>query len=247
MSCFMIWVRSITFQIVFYLWTAILFVAFLPVIFFPRKVVYLSPFLWSKSVPYLLKWICGISIEVRGLENLPKKNGYIIASKHQSAMETLLFHRSVPEVFFVLKRTLMLIPVAGFYAWGTKCVPIDRKGGATTMRKMLNGVEENLKAGLNLVIFPEGTRTMPGAKKPYSPGTALLYDQCQVPVVPVALNTGYFWPKNSFKRYPGKVIVQFLKPIEPGLHKRAFMDELYDRIEETQDTFKDPFKGIQKC
>ncbi len=230
-----IWIRSIIFKIVFYVWSAFIFIVFLPTVFLPLKYRYILPILWNKSVMFLLRVICAVQLKVEGLDNLPKKNGYIVAAKHQSAMETMLFHMNVPFTFFVLKRDLMLIPIAGFYAIATKCVPIDRKGGAKTLRMMLEKVQKRIQQGMNLVIFPEGTRTKPGTKKPYAPGVALLYEQCNVPVVPVALDTGYCWPKNSFRKYPGTVTVRFLKPIEPGLHKRAFLSELYDRIEEEQD------------
>lgn len=238
--------RSILFVIVFYLVSAILFVVCLPLLLFPRKIVLWVPIIWTTLTPLLLKWIVGIKVNFKGLENLPKKNGYIVASKHQSAMETLLFHAIVPDLFVVLKRELMWIPVAGLYALRTGCIPIDRGGGAKTMRKMLGGVQKNLQQGMNLIIFPEGTRTKPGEKKPYAPGVALLYEQCKVPVVPVALNTGYVWPKNKIMKYPGTVTVEFLKPIEAGLPKRELLTELQNRIEAAQEKLPCPF-GEGKC
>ena len=235
-------IRSVMFSILFYTTTLFLFIVMLPTFLMTRKGALCFPILWTRWVAVLLRVICGIKIKIEGLENLPKQNGYIIASKHQSAMETLVFHRIVPNTFYVFKRELMLIPLAGFYALKTGCIPIDRKGGATTMRKMLSGVKSRLEDGMNLIIFPEGTRTKPGVKKPYSPGVAFLYEQCSVPVVPVALNSGYCWPKNKTMKYPGTVTIRFLKPIEPGLPKRAFLDELYKRIETEQDTLPHPFQ-----
>lgn len=242
MKNFIGWIRSILFMLTFYLFSAILFIVCIPLLIFPRRVVLWVPQFWTAVTPKLLRWTTGIKVNFIGLDNIPKKNGYIIASKHQSAMETLLFHAIIPNAFVVLKRELMWIPIAGLYALRTGCVPIDRKGGAKTMRQMLSRVDANLKQGMNLIIFPEGTRTKPGERKPYSPGVALLYEQCQVPVVPVALNTGYVWPKNKTRKYPGTVTVQFLKPIEPGLHKRAFLSELEDRIEEAQEKLPNPFE-----
>lgn len=237
-----LWIRSVAFVVTFYTLTAVWFIVTLPVLFLPIRVAYVVPWVWTRMMLVLIRAFCGVKLEVRGLENLPAKNGYIIASKHQSAFETLIFHQLLPNVFFVFKRELMWIPIAGLVALRTACVPIDRGGGGATMRKMLAHVERNLKAGRNLVIFPEGTRTKPGVKQPYSPGVALLYDQCHVPVVPVALNSGYIWPKNSTLKYPGTVTVEFLKPIEPGLHKRAFLSELYDRIEECQERLPNPLE-----
>ena len=235
-------IRSVLFTYIFYLTTLVLFVIMSPTLLLPRKKSLCFPILWTKLAAFMVRLFCGIKINIEGLENLPKDNGYIVASKHQSALDTMIFHRIVPYTFYVLKRELMYLPLAGFYFIKTGCIPIDRKGGTKTMRKMLNGVQKRLKEGMNLVIFPEGTRTAPGAKKPYSPGVAFLYEQCQVPVVPVALNTGYCWPKNKTMKYAGTVTIRFLKPIEAGLHKRAFMSELYDRIEEAQDVLPDPFK-----
>lgn len=228
--------RSIIFLIVFYTLTLILFFVMLPTLLLPRKKALVFPNNWTRMARGLLRVICGIRVRVEGLENLPPQNGYIIASKHQSAMETTLFHGLIPNVFYVLKKELLFIPMAGLYFLKTGCIPIDRKGGARTMRKMLNGVSERLKSGMNLIIFPEGTRTAPGTKKPYSPGVALLYEQCKVPVVPVALNTGYAWPKNQIRKNPGVVTVRFLPPIEPGMERRAFLNELYNRIETAEDT-----------
>ena len=110
------------------------------------------------------------------------------------------------------------------------------------MRQMLTGVKSRLREGMNLIIFPEGTRTQPGSKKPYTPGVAFLYEQCNVPVVPVALNTGYCWPKNKVKKYPGQLTVRFLPPIAPGAERRAFLNMLYEQIESAQDSLPDPFR-----
>ena len=235
-------IRSIVFDIVFYLVTLFLFIVMLPTLLLPRKKSLCFPILWCYISKVMLQFFCGIKMKIEGLENLPKKDGYIVASKHQSAMETLIFHRLVPNTFYVLKRELMFLPFAGFYFIKTGCIPINRKGGAITMRKMLTGVQSRLADGMNLIIFPEGTRTAPGTKKPYSPGVAFLYEQCSVPVVPVALNTGYCWPKNKMIKYKGTVTIRFLKPIEPGLPKRAFLDELYNQIETAQDELPNPLE-----
>ena len=235
-------IRSVLFTICFYIVTLFLFVIMLPTMFMPRKKALFFPVFWTKMANWMLKFFCGIRIRVEGLENLPQKDGYIVASKHQSAMETTIFHHLVPNTFYVLKKELMWLPLAGFYFLKTGCIPIDRKGGASTMRKMLTGVKSRLADGMNLIIFPEGTRTAPGTKKPYSPGVAFLYEQCGVPVVPVALNSGYCWPKNKTIKYPGMVTVRFLQPIEAGLERRAFLNELYRRIEEAQDALPSPFE-----
>lgn len=228
-------IKSILFLPLLWIMTLIIFVVMLPTLLMGRKQAYIVPIIWTKSVRWSLRLV-GIKIDIKGLENLPKNQGYIVASKHQSAMETLLFHTMVPNVFFIFKKSLMLIPLAGLYALKTGCIPIDRAGGAKTMRMMLTKAQKNLAKGLNLVIFPEGTRTKPGEKSPeYHPGIAFLYDHCKVPVVPVALNTGVFWPKNKVMKYPGTACVHFLPPIQPGMEKRAFLTKLQETIEAEQE------------
>ncbi len=234
-------IRSILFLIVLYLGTLIMFILFIPTLFMPCKQAGCFPRIWTKIMPKALQIICGVKLEVKGLENLPKENGYIVASKHQSALETITFHSLVPNVFYVLKRELLWLPFAGIYFLKTGCIPIDRKGGTKTMRKMLIGVKKHLDMGMNLIIFPEGTRTAPGTKKTYTPGVAFLYEQCKVPVVPVALNSGYCWPKNKTTKIPGIVTIEFLPPIAAGMEKRAFLNELYNRIETAQDNLPNPF------
>ena len=230
----MIWFRSILFTIVYYIYSAIIFVVMLPTFLMPRKWAMIMPIVWTSGTLFLLKWICGIHIKIEGRENLPHRHGFIVASKHQSALETSIFHTLVPDTFYVFKKELLWIPFAGMYALKTGCLPIDRKGAATALRKMFVGAKKRFAKGQNMIIFPEGTRTKPGEEntKPYSPGIALLYENCQVPVVPVALNTGFCWPKNSFLRHPGIVTVRLLRPIEPGLPKRDFLKLLQQRIED---------------
>ena len=234
----MIVLKSILFTLLLYVESLVIFVVMFPLVFFPRKYVLWIPIVWTKTVRKTLDWVCQIKIKIEGKENLPKENGYIVASKHQSAMETLLFHSLVPNVFYILKQSLMWLPLANLYAWRTGCIPIDRKGGTKTMRKMLNNASKRLSEKMNLIIFPEGTRVPPKERKRYSPGIAFLYENCNVPVIPVSLNTGVYWPKNSFMKYPGTVIVKFLPPIQPGLDKREFLNRLENTIESEQTKLK---------
>ena len=233
-------IRSRCFNIFLYLGTFTLCVLYLPTMFMSTKGSGCFPRVWSRTMRKALKVICNIEVEIKGLENLPKEPGYIVASKHQSAMETVLFHSIIPNLFYVLKRELLFLPLVGLYFLKTGCIAIDRKGGTKTMRKMVTGVKKNLARGMNLTIFPEGTRTAPGSKKPYSPGVAFLYEQCNAPIIPVALNTGYCWGRNQKYKKSGIVTISFLPAIEPGLNKREFMKELYDAIETEQDKLIHP-------
>ena len=229
---FMILCRSLIFQFFFYLWSAFVIIGFLPTLIMPDRCTLWMPIAWGHGTRFLLRWICGTRIRIVGLENLPKKQGYILASKHESAMETTLFHTMIPNAFYVLKQVLGWLPFMCLYFKKTHCILIDRKGGAVAMRNMLEATKKNLKMSKNLIIFPEGTRVKPRTKTKYNPGVALLYEQCKVPVVPIALNTGYFWPKNDLYRYGGTVTFAFLPPIQPGLEKRQFLELLEKNIED---------------
>ncbi len=225
------WIRSILFFIVFYAWALLVVTAFLWTLVLPKRFVIFAAEVWCRGNRVLLRWIAGIRVEVKGLENLPKKNGYIVASKHQSALETVLFHALLPNTIYVMKKSLMFLPLAGWYFYMSGCIPVDRSKGTSSLRKMFVKAKQRLQKGFNIVIFPEGTRTAPGAKTKYNPGLAMIYEAVQAPVIPVALNTGYFWPKNSVKRYSGTVTFEFLPAIKAGLDKREFMRILENKIE----------------
>ena len=244
----MIWVRSILFTICYYIYSAFIFIIMIPTFFLPRKWAMIMPIVWTAGGVKLLDWICGIHVKIEGRENLPKKNGYIVASKHESAMETSLFHNLIPQPFYIFKKELLWILFPSLYGIKTGCVPIDRKGGGVALRKMLKAAIKRFKNGQNMVIFPEGTRTKPDEENttPYGSGIALVYETCQVPVVPVALNTGYCWPKNRFIRYPGTVTLRILKPIEPGLPKREFLKVLQQTIENEQKKLPLPYPNKGK-
>lgn len=178
-----------------------------------------------------IRFLAGIKYEVRGTEHFPADHRFIAASKHQSALETLAYHALLPYPSYILKKELLYIPLFGWNLKLIKCIPIDRSSGTKAMRSILDGTQELLNEGRPVVIFPEGTRTKPGTTTKYNPGVGLLYEKCGVPIIPVAVNTGYFWPKKAFLKHPGKVIFQFLPPMPEGLGKREFIDELQGRIE----------------
>lgn len=191
---------------------------------------------------WCLKKICGMDIEVRG-EQYIRQEGVIYASKHQSAMETYYLTTIVKKGVFILKRELHFIPFFGWASHLYGMIPVNRSAGSAAMKKMLTETKKRVKAGRPVMIFPEGTRTKPETTTQYKPGVAFLYQNLNLPVIPVALTTGLFWQKKSFLRYPGKVIIEFMEPIQPGMEKREFMDTLKKKIEDkceelNQETFQ---------
>jgi 1-acyl-sn-glycerol-3-phosphate acyltransferase len=151
--------------------------------------------------------------------------------KHQSAWETIALWVLLKNPAIVLKQSLARIPVFGWYMQRGGAIIIDREAGPKALRPMLAAARSAIADGRPIAIFPEGTRTPLAARRSYHPGVAALYMQLDLPVVPVALNSGLFWGRRSLLKQSGTILIEFLAPIEPGLNRRHFMAELERRIE----------------
>jgi len=223
-------IRSFVFNSLFLIWTAIVLIACLPMLM-PAAATIRAGRVWAKVSLAMLAAICGLRHEIRGLANLPS-GPFIIASKHQSAWDTLIFPLLVDGPGYIYKRELRRIPLFGWYLTRSGCIPIDRAGGPKALRQMIEHARRSLAEGRTIIIFPEGTRVAPGDHRPYHPGVAALYGQLGIPVVPVALNSGLYWGRRAFAKRPGRIIVELLPPIAPGMPRREFAGELKRRIEE---------------
>lgn len=204
---------------------------FLPFLPFDRKWIVLGQRIWSGGIVFLLRTLCDLRLEIRGKENLPE-GAAIVAAKHQSAFETMAFHLITEDPAIILKKELLNIPVYGWYCRKTKMIAVDRKGHAAALKSMLSQAQQAIEDGRPIIIFPEGTRSPLDEDLPFQPGIAALYTKLRQPVVPVALNTGLFWPRRSFFCRPGVMVMEFLPPIEAGMDRKVFMKELKSRIEE---------------
>lgn len=227
----MLALRSLLFQAFFWTWSTLINLAYIPALLMDRKVVLNGQELWARVSLWGLKWIAGLDYEVRGRENIPA-GPVLIASKHLSMWETMAAHVLVHHPATVMKRQLLLVPGYGWYARKTKMIVIDRDAGANAIRSMIGDAKARLAEGRPIVIFPEGTRRPIGAEPDYKPGVAALYSMLDIPCVPVAHNSSLFWPRRGFLRKPGKIIVEFLPAIMPGLKRPAFMAELEKRTED---------------
>ena len=222
--------RSALFNVCLWSWTAIMLIAALPWLALPPRFTLAHSRAWMRGVQFLLGTIVGLEHEVRGRPaGLPCRA--IFAFKHQSAWETLAIHLLLDGAAIALKRELTQIPLFGWTLLHAGMIRIDRQGGPRALRGLVAGGRAALARGAPIVIFPEGTRVPPGEHRPYHPGVAALYRHLHCPVVPVALNSGVFWGRRSFVKRPGRIVVEFLPPIEPGLERQAFMAELHDRLE----------------
>jgi 1-acyl-sn-glycerol-3-phosphate acyltransferase len=223
--------RSLLFNVVFYLFTAAAALVGLPMLLAPRPWAASYGRGWAAAALKLLGWCAGLTYEVHGAANLPSGPA-IIAMKHQSAWDTL----AVPVVFrdcaIVLKRELMMIPFYGWYLWKAGMIAVDRGAGAAALKRVVASGGQVAEEGRSIVIFPEGTRTAPGTRRPYQPGVAALYRQLGLPLVPVAVNSGVFWGRRRFAKRPGRITIEILPYVPPGGERRAVMAELEERIEE---------------
>lgn len=227
----MLWLRSALYNAAFYVAIFVQMVVFLPFLVLPRMRVLWIVHNWARLSLWMLRVICGTRVEIRGLEHVPHGSA-IIASKHQSALETFTILLHLEDFAYILKRELNWIPFFGWYTLRFRMIGVHRGARGRAIQNMLTAVRAELaRAPRQIIIFPEGTRRPPGAPPQYKSGVAAIYTETGLPCVPVALNTGLFWPRRSFLRYPGTAVIEFLPVIEPGLDRNAFLAELEERTE----------------
>ena len=226
----MILFRSILFNLLFYLTLAIYCIAAIPTLFLPRRAILTVAKAWAVTNHWLLRVVCGIHYELRGADRIPD-GSLIVAAKHQSVWETFTLLLLVRDPVYILKRELLYLPLFGWYAWKAGMIPVDRGKGTQALLGVTARARQSLAQGAQILIFPEGTRRAPGAEPRYKHGVVYLYDETGAACLPIALNAGLFWPRRSFLRYPGTVIVEILDPIPPGLDKKDFAARMQDAIE----------------
>lgn len=226
----MTFIRLTLFQLYFWTWSALINLAFLPALLMPRQVVVHGMEIWAKVCFWGVRHIVGLDFEVRGRENLPAGPA-IYAVKHMSMWETIAQHILLRDPAIIMKRELLVVPFYGWYARKCEMIVIDRDGHAAALRNMIRTARERIAAGRPIVIFPEGTRKLPGDAPDYKSGVAALYTSLHVPCVPVALNSGQFWGRKGINPRPGRIVLEILPPIAPGLARGQFMEDLQAGIE----------------
>ncbi len=212
-------IRALAFHTGFFLGTALLAIAGLPTLLGPPSWAQWMGSTWGRFVLMWARLTVGITYRIEG--TLPSTPA-IIACKHQSAFETYLFPTILPNAVFVLKQELLRAPLVGWYLTRSGQIAIDRSAGASAVRKLLAEARNRVQDGHSLIIFPEGTRVAPGANAPLQPGVRALYGTLGLPVVPISLNSGLYWPRNSFLRRPGCVRIVVHPPIPAGLSRQDF-------------------------
>jgi 1-acyl-sn-glycerol-3-phosphate acyltransferase len=231
----MLIIRSILFNILFYLTTLLQMIVMSPYFFaVSRKKAWLVPNNWARINNWLMKVVAGADIEFRGLEHIPD-GACIIAPKHQSSWDTFAFVHHMRDPVYILKRQLMWIPLFGWYLGKFDMIAIDRASREEARKQVNEGARRMVANGRQIVIYPEGTRRPPGAEPAYKQGVAMIYEATGVPVIGVAHNAGLYWPRRKFLRYPGKMIIEFLPAIPAGLPKDEMFRQLTDTLEARSD------------
>ena len=224
-------VRSVAFNFLFYLNLILHVIGAIPTYALPRRAFMAMAKSWGYTSGWLLRVVAGTRVELRGLEKIPP-GALLVAAKHQSVWETFTLLTLFDDPAYIFKRELQWIPVFGWYAWKSRMIPVDRGARGGAMVGMIARAREEFSRGRQIIIFPEGTRTSPGAPPAYKSGVAQIYAACGVPCLPVALNSGLYWPRRKFLRYPGTIVLEVLDPIPPGLERDEFAARLERKIEE---------------
>lgn len=225
-----IFIRSLIFNVLFYLLLVFWILVAIPTFVLPRRALIKVAKLWGQTSIWLMRIVCGTKVEFRGLEKIPQ-GPLIVAPKHQSMWETFALLQHFDEPLYILKRELTWIPFFGWLLIKADMIAINRQKGGRILMEMARRASEEVNRGRQLIIFPEGTRTAVGAPPHYKAGIAQIYADCNVPCLPVALNSGLFWPRRQFLRYPGTIMVEFLDPLPAGMSRREFIDLVSEQIE----------------
>lgn len=230
----MIFLRASLFNVLFYTVTTLVCVLCLPALLFPRPATLWVVHVWCHLVTALERGIMGITYEVRGKEHIPESGSYLVAAKHFSPYETMKIHLIFHDPAIILKKELMRVPLWGWYAAKVGLIPIDRANRGAAMESLLKGAQARIAEGRPIVLFPQGTRVSIESttkEKPYKAGVARLQELSGLPILPMALNSGVFWPRKGWMKYPGKVVFSILEPIPPGKPVAEVMAEIETRIE----------------
>jgi len=226
----LIFLRSLIYNVLFYALLVFWLIVAIPTFLMPRWAILRIAGAWAASSIWLLRVICNTKVEYRGLEKIPE-GPLIVASKHQSMWETFALLQFFEQPLYILKRELTWIPFFGWYLKKANMIGIDRDAGARSLKDMARRATEAVRRGRQLIIFPEGTRRPVDAEPQYKSGIGMIYVDCGVTCLPVALNSGLFWPRRTFMRYPGTLVVEFLDPLPPGLTRKEFIARVSTAIE----------------
>ncbi len=227
----MLLLRSFLFNFFLYAGIVTVFLVALPTLFLPAKFTLIFGKFLGHYVVLVVKIFLNTQVEFKGIENIPKTEKYFIASAHQSMFETFALQSVIDYPVFILKKELLKIPLFGLYLKKIKSIAIIRDKTTKDNLNFFGKVAAIIKnENRPLLIFPQGTRVPIEQKVPFKKGVGRIYEALNISCIPIALNSGKVWPKNSMLKYPGKITVSFLEPIKPGLSRDEFINHLEKKI-----------------
>ena len=229
-------IRNLIFSICFFAGIFIISLIFLPAFFLPQKVVILGGRMMGHCTGFCLKFFLSTKIIIKGKENIVINEKFFIAASHQSMFETFYLQTIFNSPVFILKKELLLIPIFGWYLKKIGSISIKRN---KVTKDNLGFFEDIAKIISNskrpLIIFPQGTRVLPNERPPFKKGASRIYEELKIPCQPVAINSGYVWPKKGPKSSYKTITISILKPIAAGLPKEEFLNNLEKNIYEELD------------
>jgi 1-acyl-sn-glycerol-3-phosphate acyltransferase len=224
-------IRNFLFSLFFFLGIIVISIVFLPSFFFPKKIVIFGGKIMGYWSSFCLQTFLSTKIVIKGKENIIKSRKFFIASSHQSMFETFFLQTIFNSPFFILKKELLIIPIFGWYLKKIGSISIKRN---KISRENINFFDDVIKkinsSDRPLILFPQGTRLLPQDRLPFKKGAGRIYDKLRIPCQPIAINSGYTWPKKGLKKINTTLIISILKPIEPGLDHFVFLEELENKI-----------------
>ena len=221
-----IFIRSILFYFLFYLWTFFIGFFSFPVFFLKRKFDVKIWLLWAKITNEILKLTINLNYKITGIKNLNKSSKALYASQHQSAWDTIVLPHIIGDCLIFHKKSLLFIPVFGWHLYKLGMIIIDRNKGTSNLKKIIFLTKKAIVEKRPILIFPHGTRTLPNTKNKIQSGIVSLYKHLNIKVIPIKLNSGRYWGRKKFLKYPGKININFLTPIKPGLSPGEFRKKL---------------------
>lgn len=225
--------RSVLFNILFLVSTAVQLVFWTPVYFFlPREDGWKVVKLWAWISLWMQHLIVGTRFDFRGTEHIPKEGGFILACKHQSSWETYTIVPFLSDPSYILKRELMFVPIFGWFAWKMSVISVNRGRKSEALKDMARTAKQQYDEGRQIVIYPEGTRKFAFDEPSYKYGITHMYTNVNARVLPAALNSGLFWPRRGWMLYKGTCVLEFMPVIEPGLEGKEFSAKLEKTIED---------------
>jgi 1-acyl-sn-glycerol-3-phosphate acyltransferase len=227
-------IRSTLFTASFYIFTALACIFCLPGLFIPKKQAMWIVKLFVHGTHFLEKYVLGLDYEVRGMEHLPRSGSFIVAAKHESLYETTKLNIIFADPAIILKRELLRIPLWGGFLNKVEPIAIDRSRGKESLQQLIDGALRVKNQNRPIVIFPQGTRVYPWqtpSDRPYKPGVVRMAKATDIPIIPLALNTGMFWPRSGGLKHPGKIVFEFLPPLDATQDTVTMMKELETRLE----------------